>query len=360
LRCKLTVHHGFSLARILFMPQPPNDSRFSAAMQKVQPTLKSAWVSARPPLVQVLKGTVNTLQSAIAGLEQQIQVADRTPNTVQPLDLTPVKTLATGFWTKSQPIWVKVLAFVRSKLSPDTSGKLSDRALSGVLAGVLLLVLSVTTHLPNGRTTTSPRRSPIASPTAITAQRPTLTPAKPISPIPANPAPAKIAQQFPVDVGQASTPFPADLSSPIAAAPIGPKVPAIATAPVIPAPIIPAPVIPAPVIPAPVIPAPKPVVKLTPNQKLLAKLQATTAPYGQPDDDNLAQAVRPNKTTKTLEVTLTPGWSKLSSTQQDKLASDLFSQAQTLRFKTLELTDAQNTLLARSPIVGSDMVILTR
>jgi hypothetical protein len=360
------------------MSQPPNDSRFSAAMQKVQPTLKSAWVSARPPLVQVLKGTVNTLQSAIAGLEQQIQVADRTPNTAQPLDLTPVKTLATGFWTKSQPIWVKVLAFVRSKLSPDTSGKLTDRALSGVLAGVLLLVLSVTTHLPNGKVT-PPRRnltaSPAASPIAITAQRPTPTPAKPISPIPANPASAKIAQQFPVDVGQASTPFPADLSSPIAAAPIVPKVPAIATAPVItapvitapvipapviPAPVIPAPVIPAPVIPAPVIPATKPAVKLTPNQKLLAKLQTTTAAYGQPDDDNLAQAVRPNKTTKTLEVTLTPAWSKLSSTQQDQLASDLFSQAQTLRFKSLQLTDAQNTLLARSPIVGSDMVILTR
>jgi hypothetical protein len=339
------------------MSQPQNDSPFSAAMQKVQPTLKSAWVSARPPLVQVLKGMVNTLQSAIAGLEQQIQVADRTPS-IQPLDLTLVKNVATGFWTKSQPIWVKVLAFVRSKLSPDTSGKLSDRALSGVLAGVLLLVLSVTTHLPNGKVT-APRRNTVntvntVNPTAITAQRPTPPPAKPISPIPANPAPAKIAQQFPVDVGQASTPFPADLSSPTALtpalSPIVPKVPAIAAAPIVAA----------PVIPAPVIPAPKPVVKLTPNQKLLAKLQATTAPYGQPDDDNLAQAVRPNKATKTLEVTLTPAWSKLSSTQQDKLASDLFSQAQTLRFKTLELTDAQNTLLARSPIVGSDMVILTR
>jgi hypothetical protein len=329
------------------MSQPQNDSPFNAALQKVQPTLKSAWVSARPPLVQVLKGTVSTLQSAIAGLEQQIQANDRMP-TVQPLNLTPIKNVATGFWTKSQPIWVKVLAFVRSKLSPDTSGKLTDRALSGVLAGVLLLVLSVTTHLPNGKVT-APRRNQTASPTAITAQRPTPTPAKSISPVPTNPTPAKIAQQFPVDVGQASTPFPADLSSPTVSNPIEPKVPAIAAAPIV-----------APVIPAPAIPAPKPVVKLTPNQKLLAKLQATTAPYGQPDADNLAQAVRPNKTTKTLEVTLTSAWSQLSPTQQDKLATDLFSQAQTLRFKTLELTDAQNTLLARSPIVGSDMVILTR
>jgi hypothetical protein len=350
------------------MSQPQNDSPFNAALQKVQPTLKSAWVSARPPLVQVLKGTVSTLQSAIAGLEQQIQANDRMP-TVQPLNLTPIKNVATGFWTKSQPIWVKVLAFVRSKLSPDTSGKLTDRALSGVLAGVLLLVLSVTTHLPNGKVT-APRRNQTASPTAITAQRPTPTPAKSISPVPTNPAPAKIAQQFPVDVGQASTPFPADLSSPTVSNPIEPKVPAIAAAPivaapivatpVIPTPIVATPVVPAPVVPAPVIPAPKPVVKLTPNQKLLAKLQATTAPYGQPDADNLAQAVRPNKTTKTLEVTLTSAWSQLSPTQQDKLATDLFSQAQTLRFKTLELTDAQNTLLARSPIVGSDMVILTR
>jgi hypothetical protein len=54
------------------------------------------------------------------------------------------------------------------------------------------------------------------------------------------------------------------------------------------------------------------------------------------------------------------GWYDLAPAQQDKLANDLLKRAKQLDFSKLELTSPDNTLLARSPVVGTEMIIMQR
>ncbi|HEY9655442.1 MAG TPA: hypothetical protein V6C50_08110, partial [Crinalium sp.] len=50
----------------------------------------------------------------------------------------------------------------------------------------------------------------------------------------------------------------------------------------------------------------------------------------------------------------------LSRAQQDKLASELLRRSQDLDFLKLEMVDGAGTLLARSPIVGAEMILFKR
>lgn len=314
---------------------------FNQIIAKVQPIAQKAWVSSRPTIAQALKATSNTLQSAADQLDQQIAAAD---TTVEPLNIEPLKQAATTFWAKTQPIWAKLIGLMRTRLPEDVSGKLSDRALSGIVAGLALLLLSITTHLPSGKATATP--PPVAKP----ASRP--VPVKqPIAPAPTAAKP--ITQKFPVDTAQGGQPFPTDLSAP-SLQPATP--PAVVT---VPAPTVkPAPTaVPPSALVAPATPtAPKPApVKLTPEQKLMAKLQADLG-----DQSDLLTGVKPNKAESRLQISLEPDWYDLPYNQQDRFAQALFDQAQTLRFNSLELLDNQGEVVARSPIVGSEMVILLR
>jgi hypothetical protein len=319
-------------------PKPNNSSSLNQLVEKVQPTLQKAWVGSRPTIAQLLKATIGTLQKAVDGLETQMQTEGST----------------------TQPLWVKIMGLVRDRLPEDISLKLNDRALSGILAGTMLLLLWITTHLPGSAATPKPVASrPIAS--RPVATRPPVQPVVPQRPITTAPLtqPNPIAQQFPVDVGQtANTPFPKDLSAPGSQPQTAPQTSSTAPQPSQTAPISPASpaataIATAPVQPKPIPPKP---VKLTPEQKLLAKIQESTNVYG----SDLAQSVKADKVSRNLKVTLAPAWYDLNSEQQDQLSASLLNQAQTLKFKSLELQDAEANLLARSPIVGNEMVILLR
>jgi hypothetical protein len=394
-------------------------SSFDQILAKVQPIATNLWVSARPTIAQALKATIGLLQSATDQLDRQIQT-DKRP--VKPLNLEPVRKAANTFWTKAQPIWAKLIGLIRSRLPADVTGKLTDRALSGIVAGLALLLLTITTHLPSGNA----------------APKPTMVAAKPaarVAPVrPTAPSSSPIAQQFPVDTQGSQTTFPQELTAPGAkpsgsiaqatspttiqrtgvggspalaerplaptspidpptspiAKPIAPIVqatpnpiqppitptnpiaqsasptttertgvggsPALAERPLAPtSPIDPptSPIDPPIAKPTPIAkPAPAP--KLTPNQRILAKLQTAI------DRPNLLQTINPNQTEHSLQITLTPAWTDLPFTEQDTVAQTLFTQAQTLRFKTLELLNGSGDVLARSPVVGNEMVVVVR
>jgi hypothetical protein len=61
-----------------------------------------------------------------------------------------------------------------------------------------------------------------------------------------------------------------------------------------------------------------------------------------------------------LTVQLGDGWYELESAEQDGLANDLFKRSLKLKFGQLELADAAGKVLARSPVVGSKMIVLRR
>jgi hypothetical protein len=331
-------------------------SRLNQILGKVQPLATNVWVSSRPTITQGLKATIGTLQSAADQLDRQIQSDDRP---IKPLNFIPLKQAANAFWTKTQPIWAKLIRLIRSRLPEDIGGKLTDRALSGVMAGLVLLLLTLTTHLPSGNATPKPQSIVASKPL------PRAVPARPVVP-----SQDPIAQQFPVDAQGSQKPFPTALSAP-ATQPAAPPVatspppiapatterqgvgdrPAVAERPSGPTASVIQPTSTAVKL-APIEPTP---VKLTPDQKLLAKLQEATG-----DRPTLLQDVKPNKAQGSLQITLKPDWYDLAFVQQDTVAQDLFTKAQTLRFKTLELVNSAGEVVARSPVVGNEMVVLLR
>jgi hypothetical protein len=333
------------------MKQPSQTNALGSALSKIEPLLRNIWVRSRPTLLATLNSLLSLGQEAATALETQIAAEANSP---APLNFAPVQTAATTFWEKVQPWWVKIIAGVRSRLDGETNEKLSDRAISGILSGLALLLLWLTTSLPLGQGAPAPSRpkAPIAS-----------APVKPAVKL----APKSVAQTYPADVTN-KTAFPKDLTATPSAAPALTAKPPItssqskAIAPaqsdsaIAGAPMPVKPILPKPILPKPVIAAPKPINKPTPEQQLLTSFQGLSNGYA----PNLIQTAQQDKLAKTLRLTLGEGWYGLASDQQDKLASELLGKTQTLKVRSLQLLDPQGNLLARNPIVGNEMIVLLR
>lgn len=61
-----------------------------------------------------------------------------------------------------------------------------------------------------------------------------------------------------------------------------------------------------------------------------------------------------------LQVQVNSLWNQLSASQQKELASEWLRLAQKRAFTGLEVIDPDGTLLARSPVVGSEIVLLSQ
>jgi hypothetical protein len=311
--------------------------------------LQTAWVQIRPTTVQLMKGTIGALQRSVDQIETQL-TADG--SSAQPLDFSPLQNAAQGFWQKTQPLWAKLIGWVRSRLPEDVNQQLGDRSLSGLLAGLGLLLLWITSHLP-----VASARAPVAPappPTAITQRQPAAPTSAPPT-VPTTPSVSDLRQKFPVDAPpDGTTAVPPALKAGEQAKPAGqpvgikPLAPAVSTSP--------APATGAPTPPSPVAPAPAAPVKLTREQQILATLQDATNPYA----DKIAAAVTLTSASGQVHITLGDRWYSLTPQQQDQLAATLWQQSQDLKFSSLEVVDRQDHVLARSPIVGSEMVILQR
>lgn len=116
----------------------------------------------------------------------------------------------------------------------------------------------------------------------------------------------------------------------------------------------------APEAPKPVEVAPPPKPELTPEQSLVAAVQNQVAEITNQYGKGLIKSVEANFLTSRLVVKVGEGWYELKESEQNKLADEILGRSQQLDFSKLEITDLQGTLLARSPVVGSNMVILKR
>jgi hypothetical protein len=105
---------------------------------------------------------------------------------------------------------------------------------------------------------------------------------------------------------------------------------------------------------------PSPPLKLTPEQALIARIQDQVAAISNRYASGLVQSVQANFRGSRLIVNISDDWYSLSRVQQDKLASELLRRSQDLDFLKLEMIDGTGALLARSPIVGAEMIILKR
>jgi hypothetical protein len=135
--------------------------------------------------------------------------------------------------------------------------------------------------------------------------------------------------------------------------------------------VIPTPVVEPEAIPTPVIetePTPIPVIELTPEQALLAAIEnqfseISISVKNTKDKNIVSQLIKPlqaNFRTSDLTVKISDIWYNLEKSQQDKLAAEILQRSQELNFIHLEIVDFQEKIIARSPVVGNEMIIFNR
>lgn len=116
----------------------------------------------------------------------------------------------------------------------------------------------------------------------------------------------------------------------------------------------------APQPPQPLEVVPPPAPELTPEQSLIAGIQNQVAEITSKYGDGLIKSIEANFGDSRLMVKVGDGWYALKESGQNKLADEVLSRANELDFSKLEIVDLKGTLLARSPVVGPNMVILKR
>jgi uncharacterized phage infection (PIP) family protein YhgE len=99
---------------------------------------------------------------------------------------------------------------------------------------------------------------------------------------------------------------------------------------------------------------------LSPDKVAISNIQTQVTDVSKKYGEALIQSVQTNFKLGRLIVQLTDAWYQLDSSQQDRLITELLGRSQKLNFKKLLVSDATQHLIARSPLVGKEMVILKR
>jgi len=97
---------------------------------------------------------------------------------------------------------------------------------------------------------------------------------------------------------------------------------------------------------------------LTAEQIAIAKIQTQVSEVASQYGESLLGSVQPNFKRGRLIVALNDSWYHLDPTQQNQLVTDLQTQSRSLNFKKLLVADAENHLIARSPVTGDQVIIL--
>ncbi len=235
-----------------------------------------------------------------------------------------------------------ILANVRSVLPESVNQRLSNLALTGILSSVVVVVaIGIVATLP-------------PNPPEV-AQNPPVTPPVQVIEPPPEPAPEPTLEPFPTPEPIPETPAPES----VAEVP-SPDNPELENPELTPEPIETPPELTVTEPPVPVEIAPPPPPILTPEQNLIATIQSQIAEVTQSYAGGVIDSLKADFLRSLLVIKVSEGWYALSPQRQDQLADQMFEQAQLLDFSKLEVMDVQGRLLARSPVVGSKMVILKR
>ncbi len=319
------------------MPENPEKSAKPSTVQSVQTSANVAlktiaqvagrsWIQARPTLLQGMQVLTRSLQTWSTQLEFQERTAQaRGTVPAQAIDWTPLKRLTDSLWSKAQPLWQRLLTLLRPRL-PESFQPLSDRSLSGILVGVLLLVLWFVSIVPSGQAAPPPN-SP-SQPSRQTNQPSRQSGKTALS--------RDYNADYSSDRESVSIAIPSDLSSPIAQ-PVAPtdRPPAVT-----------------PSFLTPEI--------LSPDAQKRAKLRQDLDVIAGSIIDNAIVGIRPQFDSHFLAITLDNQWYATAESTQDKLANSLLVIAQVKGFTQIQLEGSDGAVLARNPVVGDGMIILQR
>ena len=281
----------------------PRNEPAAILYQKNQPIWKTT-------IIQVLRGTIGVLETTVVKLETE----------------TPADTQKkTHFLSR----WDGFLRTFRLFLPSNISNNVSDTVLTGIFAVIFVVTIGISTF------TFIPKSAEVA----------TVPPVEEVIP------PKSVIE-------------PEVIPTPVVE-------PEVIPTPVVEPEVIPTPVVEPEAIPTPVIetePTPTPVIELTPEQALLAAIEnqfseISISVKNTKDKNIISQLIKPlqaNFRTSDLTVKISDIWYNLEKSQQDKLAAEILQRSQELNFIHLEIVDSQKKIIARSPVVGNEMIIFNR
>ncbi|MBE8999115.1 hypothetical protein IQ274_13050 [Nostoc sp. LEGE 12447] len=277
----------------------PTDEQVNQPPQKPYQRVQPFW---KAKIIQVLRGTIGVLETTVDKLETAPP-----PGTKE----TP------GFFQQLQLQWGGLLRTIRLFLPSNLSTKLSDTALTGIVAGIAVILIWTTTTVFTGKPTEIATVPPVEE---VPAPTPTITtPPESVVPEPQPPQP-------PEEITPPPEPEPEPEPEPI---------------------------------PTPT-PTPTPAIELTPEQALIVAIENQVAEISDRIASGLIKSIQANFRTSNLTVKISDDWYTLKESQQDKLAAEILQRSQELDFTHLEIIDSQDHLIARNPVVGTEMVIFKR
>jgi hypothetical protein len=249
------------------------------------------------PLDPLLATTQETIQPAV----QQVRpVLDKVPPALNQLSMR----------------WPPILTKIRDRLPEPVNREFSDRGLTSTLVVSVVMLFWFLTSL------TSPGQSTEVASKSATKPTPTATLVSP----PSRTAP----------VATKPSPSATKLVSPPVQTPV-------ATKPT----------------PVPTL-APTLVSEKSPEQVQLEKIQTQMTAIASQYTDTLLQSVSQNLGSSRLTVDISDDWYTLNPARQDQLADAMLQRSHDLSFKAFEIRDSHRQIVARSPVVGDQVIILKR
>lgn len=102
----------------------------------------------------------------------------------------------------------------------------------------------------------------------------------------------------------------------------------------------------------------KPELSFTPEQTLIASLRSRITQLIQDYPADLVDSVEVDLPRNSLVVKVSDQWYGLGESKQNDIANQILERSRQLSFKKLKLQDSSGLLVARSPVIGEQIVIL--
>lgn len=268
------------------------------------------------PIAPAASDSATTTPPAVAAEVNSVSP----PKVAVKFDKKPVSQRTEGSFLETVGVlWLSIVRLVRDLLPASANQKLSDPILNAALAAIIIVAVGLTLNSFSAK----PPAEKVAKVSFPIAQQspPTFddfmasgTPKSPGAIVP----PGEISDKF-------KSKLP-DL--------VAPKKPQ----------------------PVELIPPPP----LTPEQSLIAAIQNQVAEITNRMGGGLVKSVQADFSIGLLTVKVAEDWYKLSEVEQNQLASQMWKEANSLDFSKLQIANLEGKLIARSPVVGSEMIILDR
>jgi hypothetical protein len=248
-----------------------------------------------------IEGLVRETQRLAASLDKDISSEDTFSEETDE-EITGLDRVLPSF-NSLQTWWDGLLGKTRAVLPTSVNNKLSDWALTGIITGIVVVVLLTSVLLfPQQRFPEVAQNPPETTEVPKAEKTPTVFPLPEVI-------------ETPSELTSPGTPEPIEITTP------------------------------------------EP--ELTPEQSLIAAIQEQLREITSQYPEGLIKSIQANFLGSRLIVTVGDGWYELNPSKQDSLANTILKRSQKLDFRKLEIIDNQGSLLARNPVVGNKMVIFS-